>query len=66
MPEPKFLKVSDEQVINLSLVTHLHVDASEPPTVIFHFGYKSTTSIQGPDAKQFIANMPVNLNLQNA
>jgi hypothetical protein len=65
MDDRNFLRVSEEYVINMGLVTHLKLDRSAG-RVVFHFGAHNSIDISGPDAERFILNMSVNIGVRES
>ncbi len=65
MNDRNFLRVSEQYVINMGLVTHLELDRSGA-RVVFHFGAHDSIDISGPDAERFILNMSVNMGVRES
>jgi hypothetical protein len=65
MNERNFLRVSEQYVVNMALVTHLELDKSVG-WVVFHFGGRDSIQISGADAERFIFNMSVNIGVHEA
>ena len=65
MDDRNFLRVSEEYVVNMALVTHSQLDKTVG-SVVFYFAGREPIQISGPDAERFMLNMSVNLGVRES